>query len=87
MGNEFNLSDTPASRYTDQGGKRPRCAAGNPAKGPAPVNALDVLRTFKPNLTLIRETLPLPEDTQYILFSAEKGTGRGELLSRIEALI
>ena len=53
MGNEFNLSDTPASRYTDQGGKRPRCAAGNPAKGPAPVNALDVLRTFKPNLTLI----------------------------------
>ncbi len=53
MGSEFNLSDTPASRYTDQGGKRPRCAAGNPAKGPAPVNALDVLRTFKPNLTLI----------------------------------
>ena len=52
-------------------------------------NKCDKLRKseVEPNLTLIRETLPLPEDTQYILFSAEKGTGRSELLSRIEALI
>ena len=38
---------------------------------------------IEPNLALIRATLPLPEDTQIILFSAEKGTGRDELLSRI----
>ena len=38
---------------------------------------------IEPNLAVIRATLPLPEDTQIILFSAEKGTGRDELLSRI----
>ncbi|MGI6029400.1 MAG: ribosome biogenesis GTP-binding protein YihA/YsxC [Candidatus Heteroscillospira sp.] len=38
---------------------------------------------IEPNLALIRETLPLPEDTQIILFSAEKGTGRDELMKRI----
>jgi GTP-binding protein len=35
------------------------------------------------NLALIRETLGLREDVQVIQFSAQKGTGRGELLSAI----
>lgn len=37
----------------------------------------------EPNMAVIRETLPLPEDTSYILFSAEKGTGREQLMGRI----
>ncbi len=35
------------------------------------------------NMAVIRETLPLPEDTSYILFSAEKGTGREQLMGQI----
>lgn len=35
------------------------------------------------NIAVIRETLPLPEETEIIPFSAEKGTGREELLKRI----
>ena len=52
-------------------------------------NKCDKLRKseIEPNLALIRETLPLPEDTQFILFSAEKGTGRDELLRRIESVL
>ncbi len=37
----------------------------------------------EPNMAVIRETLPLPEDTSYILFSAEKGTGREQLMGQI----
>ena len=36
------------------------------------------------NLALIRETLTLPEDAELIPFSAEKGTGRDELIKAIE---
>lgn len=36
------------------------------------------------NVQLIRETLGLPEDVQVILFSAEKGDGRDEMLRIIE---
>lgn len=41
----------------------------------------------EPNIALIRETLALPDETKIIAFSAEKGTGRGELLSEITAVI
>lgn len=41
----------------------------------------------EPNIALIRETLALPYETKIIAFSAEKGTGRGELLSEITACI
>lgn len=41
----------------------------------------------EPNIALIRETLALPDETKIIAFSAEKGTGRGELLSEITACI
>ena len=37
----------------------------------------------EPNMAVIREPLPLPEDTSYILFSAEKGTGREQLMGQI----
>ena len=49
-------------------------------------NKCDKLRRseVEPNLRLIRETLSLPETIDVIPFSAEKGTGREELLSRIE---
>ena len=52
-------------------------------------NKCDKLRKseIEPNLALIRETLDLPENTQYILFSAEKGTGREELLRRINSIL
>ena len=48
-------------------------------------NKLDKLKKseIEPNLALIRETLDMPEGTRFILFSAEKGTGRDELLSCI----
>ena len=39
------------------------------------------------NMALIRETLALPESVRIIPFSAEKGTGRNELLSEILARI
>ena len=49
-------------------------------------NKLDKLkkREVEPNMQCIRETLSLSEDTVLIPFSAEKGTGRGELIFYIE---
>ena len=41
----------------------------------------------EPNIALIREKLALPDETKIIAFSAEKGRGRGELLSEITACI
>ena len=41
----------------------------------------------EPSIALIREKLALPDETKIIAFSAEKGTGRGELLSEITACI
>lgn len=38
---------------------------------------------YEPNLALIRETLALPEAVPIVLFSAEKGDGRDELLGLI----
>ena len=48
-------------------------------------NKLDKLkkREVEPSLQTIRETLELDEETTVIPFSAEKGTGREELLSAI----
>jgi GTP-binding protein len=48
-------------------------------------NKLDKLKKseIEPNLALIRETLELPDDGKVIPFSAEKGTGREELLNLI----
>lgn len=45
-------------------------------------NKLDKLRKseIEPNLALIRQTLRLPADVPVIPFSAEKGTGRDELV-------
>ena len=45
-------------------------------------NKLDKLKKseIEPNLALIRSTLELPEGVKVIPFSAEKGTGREELL-------
>jgi len=50
-------------------------------------NKLDKLKKSEvaPNLQLIRETLELGEEDLLIPFSAEKGTGREELLSAIFA--
>ncbi len=48
-------------------------------------NKLDKLKKseIEPNLQLVRETLELDEDAVLIPFSAEKGTGRDELLQAI----
>ena len=48
-------------------------------------NKLDKLKKseVEPNLRCIRETLKLPEDVKLIPFSAEKGTGREELVRAI----
>ena len=48
-------------------------------------NKLDKLKKSEvdPNLSLIRETLSLDPTTPLIPFSAEKGTGRDELLKHI----
>ena len=45
-------------------------------------NKLDKLKKseIEPNMAVIREDLALPEDCKIIPFSAEKGTGREELL-------
>ena len=50
-------------------------------------NKLDKLKKSEiaPNLLLIRQTLQLPEQTPVIPFSAEKGTGRDELVAIVEA--
>ncbi len=52
-------------------------------------NKLDKLkaREIEPNLMLIRETLALTEETPLIPFSAEKGTGREELLRTLLGLL
>ena len=51
-------------------------------------NKLDKLKRseVEPNLQRIRQTLDLPEEAVLIPFSAEKGLGKGELLSAIEQL-
>ena len=41
---------------------------------------------IEPNLTLIRQTLTLPEEALLIPFSAEKGTGKTELLAAISEI-
>ena len=48
-------------------------------------NKLDKLKKseIEPNLALIRETLELPDEVRIIPFSAEKGTGRQELIDVI----
>ena len=48
-------------------------------------NKLDKLKKseIEPNLQTIRDTLELDEETTVIPFSAEKGTGREDLLSAI----
>ena len=48
-------------------------------------NKLDKLKRseIEPNLLRIREDLELPEDCRIIPFSAEKGTGRDELVQII----
>ena len=50
-------------------------------------NKLDKLKKseLEPNMVLIRQTLALPEGTKLIPFSAEKGTGRDELVKEIFA--
>jgi len=50
-------------------------------------NKLDKLKKseIEPDLAQIREVLALPENVKVIPFSAEKGTGRNELLSQIQA--
>ena len=50
-------------------------------------NKLDKLKKsqIEPNLQTIREVLNLSEETIVVPFSAEKGTGRDELVSYIEA--
>ena len=50
-------------------------------------NKVDKLGTTKiaPNMTVIREDLELPEDIPLIPFSAEKGTGKDELVKHILA--
>ena len=52
-------------------------------------NKLDKLKKseIEPNLLCIRETLGLSEETKLIPFSAEKGTGREELLGFILSAI
>ena len=51
-------------------------------------NKLDKLKKseLEPNMELIRETLTLADETLLIPFSAEKGTGREELLRQILAV-
>lgn len=48
-------------------------------------NKLDKLKKseIEPNLAVIRETLELPDEVEIIPFSAEKGTGKQELLNVI----
>lgn len=50
-------------------------------------NKLDKLKKSEiaPNLQTIRQDLELPDDCQVIPFSAEKGTGKDELVKRILA--
>lgn len=52
-------------------------------------NKLDKLKKkeIEPNLAQIRQTLEIEEDVKLIPFSAEKGTGRQELLNEIFACV
>lgn len=52
-------------------------------------NKLDKLKKseIEPNLATIRQDLELPEDCAVIPFSAEKGTGKDELVRRILAAV
>jgi GTP-binding protein len=52
-------------------------------------NKLDKLKKseIEPNLQTIREDLELPEDCIVIPFSAEKGTGRDELVKLVVAAV
>ena len=52
-------------------------------------NKLDKIKKsqLEANITCIRETLLLPEDVPVIPFSAEKGTGREQVLALIESHI
>lgn len=52
-------------------------------------NKLDKLKKseIEPNLLKIRETLSLGEETPVVPFSAEKGTGRAELLALLEQAV
>ncbi len=52
-------------------------------------NKVDKLKKseIEPNMALIRETLGFGEDVPLIPFSAEKGTGRDELLAVIERYV
>jgi GTP-binding protein len=52
-------------------------------------NKLDKLKKseIEPNLQTIREDLELPEDCTVIPFSAEKGTGRDELVKLVVAAV
>ena len=52
-------------------------------------NKLDKLKKseIEPNLTLIRETLSLPDDIAIIPFSAEKGQGREALMAEIMKIL
>ena len=42
---------------------------------------------YEPNVARIRETLELPEEVPVVLFSAEKGDGRDELLEIIKSYV
>jgi GTP-binding protein len=51
-------------------------------------NKLDKLKKseIEPNIARVRQTLELDESVTVIPFSAEKGTGKTELISAIEQL-
>ena len=42
---------------------------------------------YEPNVARIRETLQIPDETPVLLFSAEKGDGRDELLEIIKSYV
>ena len=42
---------------------------------------------YEPNVARIRETLEIPDETPVLLFSAEKGNGREELLEIIKSYV
>ena len=42
---------------------------------------------YEPNVARIRETLQIPDETPIVLFSAEKGDGREELLNIIKSYV
>ena len=42
---------------------------------------------YEPNVARIRETLEIPDETPIVLFSAEKGDGREELLGIIQSYV